>query len=93
MYAAPSAPIEAADPVPCAGHTYAGFERLAYAAASHADPGMLTGDVLALLVESLDVGLAFMARVEGPLLIIERVLDRAGMGLEAGASVALCDTY
>jgi len=49
--------------------------------------------ILALLADSLTVGLTFLSRVQGTDLHIEGVYDRAGMGLQRGAVVPLCDTY
>jgi len=49
--------------------------------------------ILALLADSLTVGLTFLSRVEGTDLHIEGVYDRAGMGLQRGAVIPLCDTY
>ena len=49
--------------------------------------------ILALLADSLTVGLTFLSRVEGTDLHIEGAHDRAGMGLQRGAVVPLCDTY
>lgn len=57
------------------------------------DEKQLIDDVLSLLVESLDVGLAFLSAVEGETLRFEAVHDRAGMGLRAGMAYPLRDTY
>lgn len=54
--------------------------------------GSLDG-ILALLAESLDVGVTFLSRVGGATLHVERAHDRAGMGLASGAAIPLCDTY
>ena len=53
----------------------------------------LIAGILQFLVESLSVGLAFLSRVEGETMIVEGVVDRAGMGLHQGDAVPLCDTY
>jgi excisionase family DNA binding protein len=49
--------------------------------------------ILALLADSLDVGVTFLSRVGGTTLHVERAHDRAGMGLASGTAVPLCDTY
>lgn len=53
----------------------------------------LIADILRLLTDSFHVDLAFLSRVEGDRLHIERVHDRAHMGMQAGDVVPLCDTY
>ena len=70
------------------------FQDLAAVAADPgADPDVLITSILALLAERLDVGLTFLARVDGDTLHIERAHDRAGMGVREGAAVPLGDTY
>jgi len=51
--------------------------------------------ILALLAESLGVDAAFLARVEGDALHIERAYDRGRMDIVQwnGAVIPLCDTY
>ena len=71
-----------------------GLQALATVAAEdYADPEALIADILTLLAESLHVGLTFLSRVERDTLYVERVHDRAGMGLRSGTVVPLCDTY
>jgi len=64
---------------------------LALADAPDAD-GALAG-ILALLADSLDVGVTFLSRVDGETLHVERAHDRAGMGLASGTAIPLCDSY
>ncbi|MCA1597717.1 MAG: hypothetical protein LC769_01630 [Chloroflexi bacterium] len=71
----------------------AGLERLASLGDIHDDVDGLVADILALLADTLDVGLTFLARVTGETLRVEHVRDRAAMGLTAGAEAPLCDTY
>ena len=71
-----------------------GLQALATVAAEdYADPEALIADILTLLAESLHVGLTSLSRIEGDTLRIERVHDRAEMGLRSGTVVPLCDTY
>ena len=55
------------------------------------DAGILA--VLALLADTLDAGVTFLARVEGQDLHIERAYDRIAMGLTAGDVIPLRDSY
>lgn len=71
-----------------------GLLRLAHLAAEDVpDEERFVNDVLTLLAESLDVGVAFLSTVDGETLRFDAVYDRAGMGLRAGMVTALCDTY
>lgn len=57
------------------------------------DVDRLIEDVLSLLARSLDAGVVYLARLEGPSLHIVQAYDRAGMGMRSGDDVPLCDTY
>lgn len=71
-----------------------GLGRLAgFAYSDKAEQGTLANDVLKLVADSLDVGLTFLSTIDSSSLYIEGVYDRAGMGLEEGSIVPLCDTY
>ena len=86
--------MEIDEEAPPSGQVGAALMRLATLAhndAPHADT--IISGILALLVESLDVGVTYVARVEGDALHIERAHDRARMGVMDGAVVPLCDTY
>ncbi len=70
------------------------FERLATIAADHErSPNARIGGILQLIADGLDLGLAFLARVDGDILRIERAYDRAAMGLHEGTALPLRDTY
>ena len=82
------------DPAPGARPLLEVLEPLAGLADEHGqDADRLIEGVLALLASSLDVGLTFLSRVEGPSLHIVQAHDRAGMGLRTGDVVPLCDSY
>lgn len=70
------------------------FERLGtISAAPHDGPDRLITDILKLIAESLDVGVTYLTRVDETAVCVERVYDRAGMGLRRGDVVALGDSY
>lgn len=75
------------------GQVVSAMRRLADVSSWSGDADAFIGDVLALLAESLDVGLALLSRVDGDNLHIVRTHDRAGMGIRAGDVMPLCDTY
>jgi len=57
------------------------------------DADAFVSGILALLVESLDVGVALLTRVEGESLYVERAHDRARMGVVVGCAAPLDGTY
>lgn len=75
------------------GSIATGLERLAALDGGSGDTDVLVRDVLTLLTDSLGVGLAFLARVDGETLYVERAHDAAGMGLGDDTAVPLCDSY
>ena len=82
------------DPAPGVTPLIEVLEPLASLADEHEqDTDRLIEGVLALLANSLDVGLTFLTRVEGASLQIVQAHDRAAMGMHAGDVVLLCDSY
>lgn len=71
----------------------AGFERLAQVTA-HAESGVdsLVSNVLALVADSLHVGLIFLARADGAVWRLDWVHDRVGMRLAPGSTMPLWET-
>jgi len=53
----------------------------------------LLSDLLALITTSLGVDLAFISRVDDCTLHFDHVHDRGGLGLPAGSTMPLPDTY
>lgn len=49
--------------------------------------------ILALLAESLNVGATLLSRISGAAWEIEQVHDRTGVGVQAGITLPLADTY
>jgi hypothetical protein len=82
-----------APPSPQVGAALMRLATMAYGDAPDADT-VISG-ILALLVESLGVDAAFLARVDGDALRIERAYDRGRMDVAQwnGAVIPLCDTY
>lgn len=66
---------------------------LSYDADAEEDVDAAIAGILALLGDSLGVGVTFLARVANEALHVEHAYDRAEMGLTAGAVVPLCDSY
>lgn len=66
---------------------------LSFDADAEEDVDAAIAGILTLLGNSLDVGVAFLARVTGEALHVEQAYDRAAMGLTAGTVVPLCDSY
>ncbi len=82
-----------APPSPQVGAALMRLATMAHGAAPDGD-AVISG-ILALLAESLGVDAAFIARVEGDTLRIERAYDRGRMDVvqSNGAVIPLCDTY
>ncbi len=78
-------------PSPPVGAALLRLATLALADAPDVDDAL--AGILALLADSLDVGVTFLSRVGEATLRVERAHDRAGMGLASGTVVPLCDTY
>lgn len=72
-------------------HTYEELARIASKASD--DAGTLINAILMLIAESLSLDVTFLSRIEGNRFTLEKVYDRAGVGLEEGLAFQLCDTF
>ena len=71
-----------------------GLDRLAGLAYDRpTETDTLISDILRLVAESLDVGVAHLNRIEEGTLYVERVHNRSGMPVHVGDSLPLSDTY
>ena len=87
-------PVDKAEDAPPDQAAAAGFERLSAAAGgSHAGIEVQIADILALLADSLQVGLACLARPVNGTWLVEECHDRMGMSVRSGEPLPFSEVY